>query len=349
VVTTPGTIVVAASIEIDESPALALYGFDNGSAPRLKCQGKPATVQGGPFRDDLIAGRVTATGAGADLIREPQGTICAGAGADRLTGEPYLGTARGKVLLGDGSDMVMSKTRIAGPVFGGEGADGIYGGEGISGGPGADRIKGYGRLVGGPGNDRIAGSDENDSIFGGPGRDKIVGGDLDDLLVGGPGRDDLIGGRGTDRLYGGPGLDGMRPGPTGPRYRTYSGTVGATHFEARIYKHRIYDGFVGTRVHCNNGDTYRTDLSFYRDKLMEGDDRFVAESDYDTGDEGLYGSFKAIGDITPGVIEGRFRAREWVSSVYYEDRNCLSGKPGNPWVRFRAERKPDPVQISRQD
>lgn len=80
-------------------------------------------------------------------------------------------------------------------IFGGKGADGLYGGLGID------------RIFGGEGNDTIDGGAEADLLYGGGGTDTINGGDHDDQIDGGEGNDTIQGDDGADTIVGGNGND----------------------------------------------------------------------------------------------------------------------------------------------
>ena len=63
---------------------------------------------------------------------------------------------------------------------------------------------------GGEGNDGLHGGDADDTLYGGPGDDHLSGDDGDDRLFGGPGEDTLIGDYGNDYLKAGTGEDEWR-------------------------------------------------------------------------------------------------------------------------------------------
>ncbi|MCC7259650.1 MAG: M10 family metallopeptidase C-terminal domain-containing protein [Alphaproteobacteria bacterium] len=136
-------------------------------------------------------------------------------------------------------------------LFGNQGDDLIYGGEGgdtMLGGQDDDRLYGYG------GNDGIYGGLGQDTLYGSRGDDLIVGGvsptlmgaaDLgnalygnqgDDSLYGGIAADSLYGGQGSDQLYGGAGADVLLGGlrgdtlPGGLGWDTMTGGTGADVF-----------------------------------------------------------------------------------------------------------------------
>jgi hypothetical protein len=138
-----------------------------GAAPG--CQGRPATIVGGP-RADVLRGTP-----GPDVI-------VGGGGADRI-----LGLGGADWICGDSGNDVL---------LGGSGADFLFGGGGkdsLDGQAGRDFLSGDSgndREAGGPGNDLFRGSPGNDRYFGGPGEDWTEGnGPGDDVMDGGPGID----------------------------------------------------------------------------------------------------------------------------------------------------------------
>jgi sugar lactone lactonase YvrE len=108
----------------------------------MRCDGRPGTVYGTPFKDALVGtggADVFIAGAGADRVKGKGGRdrACGGRGRDRLAG-------------GAGRDVLFGQ---AGPdlLLGGRGPDLLLGGRGrdrLRGGPGRDRLRG------GPGRDR---------------------------------------------------------------------------------------------------------------------------------------------------------------------------------------------------
>ncbi|QDT36948.1 peroxidase family protein [Stratiformator vulcanicus] len=106
-----------------------------------------------------------------------------------------------------GGDDVMSVRRESAAkirMFGGNGDDRLFGGEGwdlLSGGNGRDLLFGNG------GNDDLRGGAGSDRIFGGAGDDFIDAGEGHDLVFGGRGADFILTGLGFDIAFGGPGHD----------------------------------------------------------------------------------------------------------------------------------------------
>lgn len=158
---------------VDPSPATSAFVV-TPSQPPVRCEGKIATIVGGPgpvvtgtARNDVI---VAAAGGQRIDGRGGNDTICAGPGADVVLG-------------GSGNDV-------------------------IRGGAGNDR------LLGQAGNDRLLGDAGNDDLRGQAGRDVTGGGAGNDRVDGGAGNDLLderrLGGAGADRLLGGAGNDRVR-------------------------------------------------------------------------------------------------------------------------------------------
>ncbi len=156
-------------------------------------------------------------GNGADELRGGNGPdqIYGGSGADRIyggAGADYLDAGGSRAGEGDAIGAVNI-------VDGGEGDDSISGGfsrvDRLYGGQGADSIFGMGLLDGGDGNDRLRAGNWASQLFGGAGNDILEGGDGEDLLDGGLGSDFLQGGNGSDRLIGGDGDDVLNGGFVG--------------------------------------------------------------------------------------------------------------------------------------
>uniref|UniRef100_UPI00262F7949 calcium-binding protein n=1 Tax=uncultured Ruegeria sp. TaxID=259304 RepID=UPI00262F7949 len=113
-----------------------------------------------------------------------------------------LGLSDGLMIVGTGSDDILS---------GGAGDDALFG------------LGGHDILIGGEGNDELWGDDYqggasagvdvlvggagDDALYGGGGGDGLIGGTGNDILYGQSGSDLLIGGRGDDILIGGTGDD----------------------------------------------------------------------------------------------------------------------------------------------
>lgn len=342
-----GSVTVAVSSRVNGQPGVSIVRFQGGKIPRLSCQGRPATVQGTQSADKLIAGTVTVSGGGNDMIRKPQGYICSGAGDD-VFDEYGQG---GFIFAGTGDDVMLGDDSTS-SVHAGPGNDRVAGAE-VEGGPGNDTIAGSGSLRGGAGNDRITGDSRNDEIFGGRGRDVLSGKGLDDLLRGGPGNDRLMGGTGTDRLYGNAGRDRLNPGPSGPRYHVYRLRRKDLRMNFRIIGKRIVDAGATTLLECSNGrkDRYFGGTLAWPSRPKKFDSQtgaFQAVSEIYDGDGGYADEMILKGRVSPRVIEGKIRASISEFGINVADYKCLSGKPGKRWVKFRATRRPDPVQIVRQ-
>ena len=100
----------------------------------------------------------------------------------------------------NGADYVRNETAFRSLIFGGSGADTIWGGTNTD------------FIFGGEGNDRIYGNSGNDFLDGGLGDDELRGMDGIDTLLGRLGNDTLKGGAGNDRLVGGQGSDKLEGG-----------------------------------------------------------------------------------------------------------------------------------------
>lgn len=113
-------------------------------------------------------------------------------------------------------------------IFGGGGADELFGGDGddvINGGAGADFLFGEGgsdslnggldddQISGGDGADFLQGDRGDDVLDGGDGVDTIFGGIGDDVLLGGTSGDVMNGDAGADMMMGEDGNDSMQGGP----------------------------------------------------------------------------------------------------------------------------------------
>lgn len=110
---------------------------------------------------------------------------------------------------GPSSDYFQNNTDIADQIYGGGGADRLFGGSSrtiVYGGAGRDEIDG------GSGNDFLRGEDGNDVIRGGEGHDRVFGDAGSDVLSGGNGHDKIFGGWGNDTIYGNAGDDTIRGG-----------------------------------------------------------------------------------------------------------------------------------------
>jgi Ca2+-binding RTX toxin-like protein len=149
------------------------------------------------------SGLIEATGGAA---------IDMGAGDDHLN--LYVGAVvNGKILLGDGNDLVTATSSSAFDIDGGDGNDQIFldaGDDTVRGGAGNDTIysgAGDDFIDGGDGDDVLYGEAGNDTIHGGAGNDVISGGAGDDTIYGGAGNDIIKAGPGNDYVDGGDGYD----------------------------------------------------------------------------------------------------------------------------------------------
>ncbi|WP_157971201.1 M10 family metallopeptidase C-terminal domain-containing protein [Pseudogemmobacter bohemicus] len=142
-----------------------------------------------------------------------RGRVDLGSGNDLF--DNRNGRVDGDVMLGDGADTYngMLNAVVNGTIYGGAGADSLFGGmnsDVIYGDDGNDRIVGFegdDSLYGGLGDDVIAGREGQDLVDGGAGNDNISGGYGDDTVFGGAGADTIQGNEGNDRLVGGAGGD----------------------------------------------------------------------------------------------------------------------------------------------
>ncbi|WP_066479667.1 hypothetical protein [Bosea sp. WAO] len=147
------------------------------------------------------------------LIEATGGTaIDMGAGDDHLN--LYVGAVvNGKILLGDGNDLVTATSSAGFDIDAGDGNDQIFLGDGddtVRGGTGNDTIytgAGDDFIDGGDGDDVLYGEAGNDTIHGGAGNDVISGGAGDDTIHAGAGDDIIKAGPGNDYVDGGDGYD----------------------------------------------------------------------------------------------------------------------------------------------
>jgi serralysin len=118
------------------------------------------------------------------------------------------GLLDGSVNLGGGADRFNGSGGVQGDVFGGNGADTVWGGQAddnLSGDVGADILRGRAGddvLYGGAAGDNLRGGADDDFLFGGTEADFLTGGLGDDRLNGGTGADTFVfaRGQGTDRI-----------------------------------------------------------------------------------------------------------------------------------------------------
>lgn len=194
-------------------------------AARFNLRGNEAINLVGNYADEVInnsRGRIVggvSMGGGNDKLGN-SGLITAtgGAAVDMGAGDDhvnlYVGaTVVGKILLGQGNDLVTATSSGDFEIDGGEGDDQIYIGAGadhVLGGSGNDVIyAGAGKDVidGGDGNDNLNGEDGDDTIHGGAGNDVISGGAGNDTIDAGAGDDIIKAGLGNDVIDGGAGYD----------------------------------------------------------------------------------------------------------------------------------------------
>ena len=167
--------------------------------------GDNVTINAGAGNDSIYNGGSNVsinTGTGNDSIFN-DGDNClinSGDGNDTISVQGGLNLT---INAGTGNDYIENYGE-ANSLFGGEGADTIWGGEykdTISGGDGNDS------LLGGAGDDSIVGNAGNDKLYGNAGNDKLYGSAGNDKLYGNSGKDSLWGGAGNDTLWGGNGKD----------------------------------------------------------------------------------------------------------------------------------------------
>ncbi|HEV7256527.1 MAG TPA: hypothetical protein VGN82_01975 [Bosea sp. (in: a-proteobacteria)] len=204
------------------------HGPENVSATdaaRFDLRGNEAINLVGGYADEIIntsGGRIiggVSMGGGNDklgnsgLIKATGGSaIDMGAGDDHLN--LYVGASvEGRILLGEGNDLVTATSWGDFDIDGEEGDDQIYldaGDDTVRGGTGNDTIyagAGDDFIDGGDGNDVLNGEAGNDTIHGGAGNDIISGGAGDDTIYAGAGDDVIKAGPGNDYVDGGDGYD----------------------------------------------------------------------------------------------------------------------------------------------
>ena len=307
-----GRPVVGATGGPAENLRFTLTRFKGGKTKRLTCGGELATVQGTSGDDELVAGRITATGAGDDIIQGGGKRICAGGGDDRV--ESWQA---GTVLLGPGDDF-FSANSIGYEIRGGPGNDRILGRNLVAdGGSGDDLIDATRpkdsdwyvnekRLVGGPGKDHLLSNWGKDRLYGGPGPDVLRSGLEEDRLFGGSGDDSLYGEQAADFLIGGPGNDRIDGGSPGPAYHRYWANNRKVRGLLEILPHRIGRENLKFRVSCQEfrGSTFKSwsTSSVIVKNLKIENGRFRGKKIFDSGGFG-YDSFEKVsGKVTPRWI-----------------------------------------------
>jgi Ca2+-binding RTX toxin-like protein len=209
-----------------------IQGLGNGpenvppaDAARFDLRGNEAINLIGTYADEIInnsTGRIiggVAMGGGNDKLGSA-GRIEAtgGSAVDMGDGDDsvnlFVGaTIIGKILLGNGDDLVTSTAIGAFEIDGGDGDDQIYldaGNDTVHGGGGNEIIftrDGNDVIDGGAGNDNLNGEAGNDTINGGDGNDTISGGVGNDAVDAGAGNDVIKAGPGVDTVDGGAGVD----------------------------------------------------------------------------------------------------------------------------------------------
>ncbi|QEL21585.1 hypothetical protein FQV39_02550 [Bosea sp. F3-2] len=200
------------------------HGPENVSpedAARFDLRGNEAINLVGNYADEIIntsGGRIiggVSMGGGNDklgnsgLIQATGGSaVDMGAGDDHVN--LYVGASVvGKILLGEGNDLVTATSWNDFDIDGEEGDDQIYldaGNDTVRGGIGNDVI------YAGGGNDFIDGGDGDDVLYGEAGNDTIHGGAGNDIISGGAGDDTIYAGAGDDVIKAGPGNDSIDGG-----------------------------------------------------------------------------------------------------------------------------------------
>lgn len=198
---------------------------DPADAARFDLRGNEAINLVGNHADELInvstghiVGGVSLGGGNDKLGNSGLIEATGGAAVDMGAGDDhvnlYVGaTIVGKLLLGDGNDLVTGTSWGDFDIDAGEGDDQIYIGDGadhVAGGNGDDTIYAGGGndvLDGGAGNDRLFGEVGNDTIDGGDGNDVIDGGAGDDVIRAGAGDDVIKASADNDSVDGGEGYD----------------------------------------------------------------------------------------------------------------------------------------------
>lgn len=361
---TDGSITVATTGSVNGRLQFALIRFEGGAGKRMFCDGEPATVQGTPGDDVLVAGEVTATGAGDDRVQRVGRKTCTGAGNDVVKSN----STGGMLSTGGGADRIDAsvsslsagggRDRIAtsgwrSAIDGGAGND-VIRIEGrdnvVTGGPGDDLIvnddeRNGSRYFGGAGSDRIEGAAGVELFDGGPGRDLLLGGPGVDEMFGRAGADRLFGGRGSDILIGGPGRDILEAGPKGPRLRIYAADNDKVKGQVKVLRNKAI----------------ASDLRFWTKCRGDIDDRFFGDSMFDdlkfdrkTGRfDTDYDFFDGFGYSAYGSMAGRVTDRAIIVRDYDDNEDFSYGTDGSfncqtKNLKFRLPRQPDQVQYVRQ-
>lgn len=334
VVLRDGRIRVAATTRRSGRIRFVIVQFQGGAAPRLRCQGKPATVQGTNGDDVLKAGKVTVAGDGDDVINVNDGSlVCAGKGDDSL--RPGSNPARGTFFAGSGDDQI--EKGMDGRAYGGGGNDVI-------------RAGAYLEPFGGPGDDQIDAGRGAQVLVGGEGNDILKGGDGDDRLLGDGGRDRLFGEEGTDELIGGSGQDQLRVGPMGPRYHRYRYKGHGLDMDLKVLNNRFMVwSRIEYKVRCRKGKGFSegSGPAFYRSRINPRTGLFTY-SDSFTDDYWATWTEKAKGRVTDREIFINYLYRHEDEDDPSEKRICQTGYIKDPWIRIRARRVADPRQVARQ-
>jgi serralysin len=207
-----GISLIARVFRMTNSGDISGYG---GAGIELDCQNGLVLIR----NSGIVAGNnfgVISTGNSDERISNT-GTITGRTGAmtlsDAASTVTNTGLMDGAVDLAGGADKFDGTAGVQGSVFGGTGADTVWGGggeDGLFGDAGADILRGYAGddvLDGGADGDRLFGGLDDDVIYGGATGDNLRGGQGDDFIYGGSGADFLTGGLGDDRMTGGTEVD----------------------------------------------------------------------------------------------------------------------------------------------
>ncbi|SEG66061.1 beta strand repeat-containing protein [Bosea lathyri] len=206
-------------------------------AARFDLRGNEAINLVGNYADEVInnsrghiVGGVSMGGGNDKLGNSGLITATGGAAVDMGAGDDhvnlYVGAkVVGKILLGQGNDLVTATSWGDFEIDGGEGDDQIYldaGADHVLGGAGNDIIytgAGDDVIDGGDGDDTLVGGTGNDTISGGAGKDIIDGGAGDDVIFGDAGDDIIKASAGHDIIDGGDGYDTLDvSAATGPLF-----------------------------------------------------------------------------------------------------------------------------------
>ena len=202
---------------------------DNQAPSGQTCDGKVATIVGGPGRSVLIGTSgddvIVDLGGNNNVIggRGGADTICSGPGSDEISGGEGDDTIKAGAgrdeLTGGGGDDSLDSGDDNDTIFGDGGDDTITSGSGddrFQGGDGDDTISdntGANRGGGDAGADTITTGARPDQLDGGAGDDTINAGDGDNTITGADGDDTITTGAGRDGVDGGAGIDLCTPGP----------------------------------------------------------------------------------------------------------------------------------------